>query len=106
MITKEQYSRAKKAKAILSQSWPSDAEDDVDSQDLIKLIEALRNVAIAVGPLEIDGIESWATAIVEEWERGERDWSAVKAAEKILVILPDLREALDALPNLTGGDDG
>ncbi len=46
-MNKQQYSRAKKANAILSQSWPIASAEDVDSQDLIKLIEELRNVARA-----------------------------------------------------------
>ena len=40
-----------------------------------------------VNAFDIEGLKSWAQAIVDEWKRGERDYSATKVAEKILAGL-------------------
>ena len=45
-----------------------------------------------VDAFDIQGVKSWAQTIVDEWERGERDYSATKVAEKILAGLAAAQE--------------
>lgn len=82
---------------------PRTAADDElreNEQIIVELHDGLCKLEVvveAISPLDISGAESWANAIVEEWRRGKRDWSAVKVAEKLLIILPNLRQALAEL---------
>jgi len=47
-------------------------------------IEKLERIVHA---FDIEGLKSWADTIVREWKRGERDYTAVKVAEKVLAGL-------------------
>ncbi len=42
------------------------------------------NLELEVEAFDIPGLKSWAQAVVDEWKRGERDYSTTKMAEKIL----------------------
>jgi hypothetical protein len=91
--------------ALHNMRWGPHIADMIERQnrvdDAIKIalttIVKLEGVIEALEPFDLQGAESWAQAIVDEWKRGERDHSACKVAEKLLVILPDLKRSLDAL---------
>lgn len=93
--TKEQYEEMMES----ALKFPSFRLVHPDWVQLSETIEALRDVARAISRMDIQGAESWARVIIEEWELGDQDYASMKVAEKVLKVAPELQQALVALPD-------
>ena len=63
----------------------------------------------AMQAFDIRGAESWARSVMEQWNHSDAEtrktiFGGMKIAEKLMVFLPDLKEALAALPEHLRGN--
>ncbi len=74
-----------------------------DVLNMLSDADALLAVVESLLAFDVREAESWARSVAEQWNHSDAEtrktmFGGMKIAEKLLVILPDLKEALAALP--------